>query len=171
MSTKKVFLKGVNWALAAIITMLGFAGCNKIGVDEYGTPHADFTVKGAVVDKVTGKPIKGIRVGYSPHFRVVPMYGVIPTPYQPKAHVLTNDKGEFVLRDKFYTSEFYLMDNAPTLFVSVEDIDGALNGWYGSEYLQVDFSKAPLSGKPKGWYEGEYTVTKNIELTPVEVEK
>jgi len=169
MEIKKAFLKGINWALAAVIAMLGFAGCDKIGVDEYGSPHANYTVKGAVVDKVTGKPIKGIRVGYSPASWGALMYGVPPIPFSPKMHVMTNDKGEFALKDRFYISEIKLINNIPTLTVYVRDIDGELNGWYESEDLQVDFSKATLSGKPKSWYDGEYTVTRNIELTPVEV--
>jgi len=171
MSTKKAFFKGVNWALAAIIAMLGFAGCDKIAAEEYGVPHADYTVKGAVIDKATGKPIKGIRVGYSPYFYVTPEYGVRQTPYQPKSHVLTNDKGEFVLKDNFTRGGLQVIDNVLVFPVFVEDIDGALNGLYESELLQVDFSKATKSGKPKSWYEGEYTVTQNIELTPAEVEK
>ncbi|MCL2727015.1 MAG: radical SAM-associated putative lipoprotein [Bacteroidales bacterium] len=168
MNTKKVLFKGANWVLAAIITMLGFAGCNKMGVEEYGVPHADYTVKGAVVDKVTGKPIKGIRVGYSPEYWVVPAYGVIPTPFLPKTHVLTNEKGEFALKEIFSMGTLQIVNNVPTLPVYVEDIDGELNGLYESQLLQIDFSKATLTGKPGSWYEGEYIVTRNIELTPVE---
>ena len=168
MSIKKAFLKGVNWALAAIITLLGFAGCDKIGVEEYGTPHADYTVKGVVVDKTTQKPVTGIRVGYSPDSWPMLMYGVLPTPYQPKKHVLTNDKGEFILKDDFSIGQILMIDNVPTLPVYIEDIDGEKNGLFERQYVEVDFSKASLGGKQNSWYTGEYVVNQNIELTPVE---
>ena len=160
MKINQVFITGVNWALAGIISMLGFSGCDKIGTEEYGTPHADYTVKGAVVDKVTGKPIEGIRVGlgHIPYLGPMPMYGTLPTPYQPKVHVLTDLKGEFKLTDRFNAVQ--------TLSVFVDDIDGEENGLFQSEYLQVDFSNAVQSGKPKGWYEGEYTVNVNVDLSP-----
>jgi len=164
---RRAFIKRMNWVLASIIGMLGFAGCkksNEVGTEEYGTPHADYTVKGAVVNKATGKPIEGIRVGYGCEscVVVVPAYGVIPTPYVLKSHITTNAKGEFKLTDSFFPGEFQ------TLPVYVEDIDGEKNGLFQSEILQVDFSKAEHSGKPKGWYGGEYTVTVNVELTEIE---
>ena len=167
---RRTFIKGMNRALAGVIAMLGFAGCEKFGVDEYGTPHADYTVKGAVVSKATGKPLEGIRVGYSgtPEFWIVPMYGVIPTPYVPKAHVITNAKGEFKLTDRFHAGESQIIGNNGMLPVYVEDVDGEKNGLFHSECLQVDFSKAEHSGKSKSWYEGEYTVNLNVELTEVE---
>ena len=167
MKTNKAFIKGINWVLAAIISMLGFAGCDSIGADEYGTPYADYTIKGVVVNKATGKPIAGIRVRYEPESRVYPMYGTVPAPYTPKAHVLTNSKGEFKLTDNVCTGEYRMIDGVLMLRVSVEDIDGEENGLFQSEYLQVDFSKAEHSGKPKSLYNGEYTVNINVELTEI----
>ena len=164
---RRDFIKKMNWGLAGIIGMLGFSSCErgeKEVVCEYGTPHADYTVKGSVVNKATGKPIEGIRVGYGCNSCPVPEYGVIPTPYIPKSHVLTNSKGEFKLTDSFFPVKDL------TLPVSVEDVDGEKNGSFQSEILQVDFSKAEHSGKPKSWYEGEYTVTVNVELTEINVE-
>ena len=165
-TNRREFIKKMNWGLAGIISMLGFAGCDKSSepVDEYGTPHADFTVKGAVVNKANGTPIKGIRVGYICAFCPVPEYGVIPTPYQLKSHVLTDAKGEFKLTDRFDIGE----GGIP---VYVEDIDGEENGSFQPEYLQVDFTNAERSGKPKSWYKGEYTVNLNVELTEIEINK
>jgi len=51
---RRTFLKRMNWTLAGIIGLLGFAGCEK----ESGT---NYTVKGEVVNKEDGKPIAGIR--------------------------------------------------------------------------------------------------------------
>ena len=171
MKTNRAIIRGINWILASIISMLGFVGCGKIGAEEYGTPHADYTIKGAVVDKTTGKPIKGIRVGYSPKYWAVAEYGVLPTPYEPKVHVLTDAKGEFKLTDRFYVGEYQVENGNPILNVSVEDIDGVDNGLFQSEYIQVDFSDAEHSGKSKSWYSGEYSLNVNVELTGIEDEE
>jgi len=159
---RRTFLKRMNWALASGIGMLGFVGC-----EEYDSPYADYTVKGEVVNKATGKPIEGIQVGYYSHLGPYPMYGPPPAIYKSKASVLTNAKGEFKLTDRFYAGESYTFDNNRTLPVHVQDVDGGKNGLFQSEVLQVDFSKAKHSGKSKGWYNGEYTVNVNVELTEI----
>ena len=150
-TNRREFIKKMNWGLAGIISMLGFGGCDIIGAKEYGTLHADYTVKGTVVNKATGKPIKGIRVGYSCEFCGAYMYGVLPTPYKPKAYVLTDAKGEFKLTDRFDIGE----GGIP---VYVEDIDGEENGSFQNEYLQVDMS-------------GRKTATITVEMTEIEINK
>jgi len=148
---RRVFLKRMNWALAGIIGLLGFAGCKK----ESG---ANYTINGDVVNKATGKPIVGIRVGYSSSGfwnGVVPMYGTLPTLYEQKAHVTTDEKGEFVLTDHFYTGESHILDHNRMLHIIIEDIDGKKNGLFQTEYFQVDFPK------------GKFTVNLNVELTEI----
>ena len=158
-TTRRAFLKKINWALVGIIGLLGFVGCDKKILYEYGTPHADYTVKGTVVNKATKKPIEGIQVGYDSGFKY--MYGTPPVHYEPKTHVLTNAKGEFKLTERNWSGE-------PPSFVFVEDTDGEKNGSFQSEALQVNFKDAVHSGKPKSWYHGEYTVTVNVELSEKE---
>ena len=165
---RRTFIKRMNWALAGAMGILGFTGCEKETPVEYGTPHADFTVKGSVINKATGKPIKGIRVGYDSGYQIGVMYGPPPAPYKPKAHVLTDAKGEFKLTDQFFIGEYLTEDGKSKLPVFVEDIDGTENGLFQPENLQVDFSNAEHSGKPKSWYGGEYTVTMKVELTEIE---
>jgi putative lipoprotein (rSAM/lipoprotein system) len=162
--SRRTFIKRINLALAGVIGMLGFAGCEGWQQVEYGTPLADFTVKGSVVNKATGKPVKGIRVGYDSVTQVIALYGVIPTPYQPKKHVLSDAKGEFKFTESAFDSKNLIIP------IYVEDIDGEENGSFQPEYLQVDFSNAEHSGKPKNWYGGEYTVTMKVELTEIENE-
>jgi len=165
---RRAFLKQINWVLAGILGMLGFAGCDIVGgKEEYGTPYADYTVKGAVVNKATGKPIAGIRVGYDSVYWTAPAYGVIPTPYnyKPKAHVMANSKGEFKLTERSYNLQ---EGTNGKILVFVDDIDGKKNGLFQSETLLVDFGNAKRSGKQKNWYHGEYTVNVNVELTEIE---
>ena len=169
MKINRAFIRGANWALAGLIGLLGFTNCeNKENLVEYGTPNADYTVKGKVVNKSTGKAIEGIRVAYNPEVYVGTMYGVPPAPYKPKNYVITNAKGEYKLTEKLSISEIQYIGNFPLLPVYVEDIDGEKNGLFQSETLQVDFKSAEKTGKPKGWYDGEFTVTLNVELTEIE---
>ena len=159
---RRAFIKRMNWSLAGSIAMLGFAGCDIIGAEKYGCPHTNYnvyTVKGAVVDKATRKSIAGIRVGYICVSCPVPEYGVMPTPFVPKSHVMTNAKGEFVLTDRFTDDEVQMIDNKRTLPVFVQDIDGEENGLYQSEFLWVEFPK------------GKNTVTvDDVELTEIIVD-
>ena len=180
MKINRVIINGINLALAGILSLLGFVGCQKNApLDEYGSPHADYTVKGTVVNKATGKPIEGIRVGYDPINWAIAMYGVIATIFQPKSkvletndvksgetygerqHVLTDAKGEFKLTDPLF------QEKNKAIPVYVQDIDGEENGLFQSDTLEVDFSKAVQTGKPDGWYEGEFTVTVNVELNEI----
>ena len=169
MKIKKGFIKGFNLVLAGLISLLGFVGCEKnvsenATAPEYGTPNADYTVKGTVVNKATGKPIKGIRVGYIPVVQPEPEYGVIATSFELKSQVivLTNDDGEFELTNNF------IPEKNLTLPVYVDDIDGEENGFFQSEEFEVDFSEAEQTGKPNSWYKGEFTLTVDFELTEIE---
>jgi len=146
MKINRAFIKWTNWVLAGILSMLGFIGCDKMNrTEEYGTPHADYTVKGTVVEKATGKPIAGIRVGYDSGFQATFLYGVPPTPFVPKSSVLTDAKGEFKLSDTFFPTNSQIP-------VYVEDIDGPENGLFQSDTLQISFSEADRTKK------ADYTV-------------
>jgi putative lipoprotein (rSAM/lipoprotein system) len=158
------FIKGTNWALAGILTLLGFSRCgDKYGPDEYGTPWANYTIKGAVVDKATGKPIEGIQVNIVTNDEPMVMYGPPWTGYSPKEAVkpedwttLTNAKGEFELSN---TPEWGQIP------VAVTDIDGEKNGSFVPDTLAVDYENAKQTEKGQGWYRGEYTKTIKVELT------
>ncbi|MCL1933909.1 MAG: radical SAM-associated putative lipoprotein [Candidatus Azobacteroides sp.] len=163
MKINRAFIKGTNWALAGLISLLGFTGC-KDNLEEYGSPSADYTVKGAVVNKTTGKPVGGIgiHIGYPGQ---TTMYGTPSTTYESKTYVTTDAKGEF----KITTSFFYTPNQ--TLSIYADDIDGEENGLFQSEVIQADFSNAEQSKKPNGWYQGEYTVTLGkVELTEIKEE-
>ena len=127
---RRTFIKQMNGVLAGVIAMLGFAGCEK----ESG---ANYTVRGVVVNKEGGNPIKGIRVGYV-GTTMFQMYGTIPTHFASKSRVMTNARGEFVLTDRFTDDEFRMIDNNRTLSVFVDDIE---NSRYQTEFLHVEFPK------------------------------
>lgn len=158
MKINRAFIKGTNWALAGLLSILGFNNCDFEPRVEYGTPNADYTVKGSVVDKATQKPVKGIRVGYGSLFQVE--YGVIPTDYRYLSAADTTDvNGEYEL-----SGNTFPINENETLPVYVNDIDGAENGLYRDTVLQVDFEDAEQKKKSKGWYKGEFVKTIKIEL-------
>lgn len=160
MAIKKSFIRGINVILAALLVLLGFSNCEpKL---EYGVPNADYTIKGTIVDKANSKPIEGIRIGFARSYPgPVTMYGVIPQPYRNFSADTTDVLGQYKLSDHFAIGE--IQDNM--LPVYVQDIDGAENGLYNDTVLNIDFENAKRTGKTKNWYDGEYTVDVNIELT------
>ncbi|MDR0561027.1 MAG: radical SAM-associated putative lipoprotein [Prevotellaceae bacterium] len=152
--THNFLYKIINRTLAGLVTLLGFSNCDRIESPvEYGSPHVDYTVKGKVTDKFTGNPVEGIRVGYSP----VRNSDTASWGYMSKIFTLTDANGEFKITE---SNDF----NPSTVPVYVEDIDGEANGSYTSDTLSIDFKNAPQTGKPAGWYKGEYTATVHVEL-------
>jgi len=162
MKINRAFIKGANWALAGLISLLGFSGCKKNVLEEYGVLNADYTVKGSVVNKADGQPIEGIRVGYITAFEPITMDSVISAQYNPKVSVATDAKGEFEI-----TKNTYPIFSDQTISVYVEDIDGEKNGLFQSDTLQVSFSDAQQTKRSNKGYDGEFTVTVNVELNEI----
>lgn len=145
MNMKKSLTPGINTLLAALLTLLGFSNCAEPLV-EYGVPNADYTIKGTVVDKTNAKPVKGIRIGFSPGFsEPILMYGVMPQPYRSIKADTTDMSGAYKLSDNFSAGE--IQDNIVPVYV--QDIDGAENGLYNDTILNVDFENANHTGKEK----------------------
>lgn len=159
MKIERTFIRITNWILSGLLILLGFSSCD--APMEYGTPNADYTLKGKVVDKADAKAIKGIRVGFNRYPGPMVMYGVAPSPYfRLLAADTTNAEGEYKFTEKFYIDEV----STDSVQVFVQDIDGTENGSYRDTVLYVDFEDAEQSGKAKNWYSGELTVEKTIEL-------
>ena len=163
---KNLLIKSTNWILAGIIGLFGFAGCSTDDYPvEYGTPSADYTVKGAVVNEATGEPIPGIRVGYYPQEWDEDVFGPQPQYWEYTAHVVTSTNGEFTL-----TTMMFPLGSDKIVPVYVEDIDGEENGSFGAKMVDVDFTDAVHSGNPGNWYSGMYTVTTTIQLAEVQID-
>lgn len=163
MAFRKSLTRGINTLLAALLTLLGFSNCSSEPLVEYGVPNADYTIKGTVVDKTNAKPVKGIRIGFSPGFsEPILMYGVMPQPYRSIKADTTDMSGAYKLSDNFSAGE--IQDNIVPVYV--QDIDGAENGLYNDTILNVDFENANHTGKKRNWYDGEFSVDVNIKLTP-----
>ncbi|MDR2138210.1 MAG: radical SAM-associated putative lipoprotein [Tannerella sp.] len=157
-------IRNANRILAGILALLGFGGCEKkeVAVPEYGTPRADYTVKGVVVNRATGRPVKNIRVSYTALEQTIVEYGVPPVTYSgdgPFADDVTGSDGTFKITQTMFAVP------ANPVPVYVEDTDGEANGLFEPDSLTVDFRDAGRSGERDGWYDGEYTVDVKVELT------
>jgi putative lipoprotein (rSAM/lipoprotein system) len=150
------FSKGINTVLVVLLGVFGFTGCELIQTNrmEYGTPTADFKVKGAVVNAVDKKPVEGIQVKIIDKYTDVDGKEYIT--FQSKS--ITDAQGNFEIYEK----------NAfayGTLTARVSDIE---NGLFEDKDIEFDFKDAEKTKSGKGWYSGELTKTLNVELTPKE---
>lgn len=159
MKIKNNLIRLTNIFLATLLALFGFSNCEDARV-EYGVPNADYNVKGKVVDKVNSKPIKGIRVAFYLYPQAVTMYGILPAPYRTYKTVTTDATGNYDLTDNFSIGEI----QNDTLPVYVQDVDGTENGLYKDTLIYVGFKDAVKSGKTSSWYDGKYSVEKNIDL-------
>ena len=134
---KKSFARLTAAIGPALLTMLGFSGCEDVnGRCEYGTPNCDFKVDLTVVDE-NGKGIKGIRV--------------VPS------ERLTYDK------DTLYTDEtgkavgnYDQVRPCDEVKFYFDDVDGDANGSFKRDSLTVTAEK--LKEGSGNWYEGEFAL-------------
>lgn len=147
-----LFLISTNKLLAGLLTLLGFslAACDKIGADEYGCPHADYEIKGKVVN-TKGSAIPGIQV-------------IIPDPfgneeYTHRDTLITNNSGEFNI-NPMITS----FGEDITFKITTKDIDGTDNGGVFLEKItDVAFKKEDLKGGDGNWNYG--SARKEVTIT------
>lgn len=117
--------------------MLGLTavGCEIVPTAEYGSPYADFEVKGKVLSSDLQQPIYGIKV------TVKSMYGF------EDVTVTTDQEGRFELLGTFFPSS--------SLTLEATDTDGDENGGrFAPSVIIVPLEKGSDTGD--GWYEGEY---------------
>ena len=138
-----------------VVLLLGCAGiltsCDQY-VDEYGMPHADFELKGAVTSKATAQPIQNIRV-------VRPYFPGLELGYTPGDTVYTDKDGKYAFAFGGWLEKYQL---------KFEDIDGEENGGlFQPIEIEGKFTQADQVEKVKGWYEGKFVKTENVTLEPV----
>lgn len=138
--------------LYLLLGILGFTACGEGGagggmVCEYGTPTADFTVKGKVTD-ADGKPIKGIEISSKGLSSFIDGSGL---------SAVTAEDGAFV------TNKIKEFGVGGTLVFT--DTDGEANG---GEFVTLEKQISTLPQKQikdgERWYRGEYEVTADVKL-------
>jgi len=138
---KKKWLAFSNRLLSGALVLLGFASCE--GGDtpcEYGTPHADYEIKGKVQNE-EGQPMKGMRVivteNPSPTGETYP--GQCDTLY-------TGDAGEYLFEEDYaVTNKYRVVCEDPNGVYKADSVDVNMKpehgkGWYmGSDSKEIDF--------------------------------
>lgn len=135
-----------NAVLAALLSMLGYGCSSSDEPVEYGTPHADYIIKGQVTDEA-GNPIQGINVK------------------APYGSYLSSQFAQIVETDaagKFTLKEFSSQKGHEIVF---EDVDGEANGGlFKSETIHVETLPKTQTEKGSGWYRGKFDVQADVKL-------
>ena len=151
---KRKLIKGTNWALAGLMSLLGFncSGCGSVGpATEYGSPHAEYKVMG-VIKNEKGEALNGIRI-MVPEILINDANGnenlmlVNDTVY-------TDEQGQF----SYKQTQYFPLDNVQ-MKLEVEDPTDTFEATSDS----VQFNRSELSGG-KGWFYGTSSKIKDFIL-------
>ena len=145
---KSALEKSWKWLLGALMSILGFSGCEEIGIIrcEYGQPHADFKLIGDVKDS-KGKGIEGIRVVFRPVENEEETW--------ENDTLYTDAKGHFE-RERL---KHDWPDNAQKASIKFEDVDGSEHGSFKTKILGSSDLTVEQAKKGDGnWYCGVYTI-------------
>ena len=140
---REQWLKISNRLLSGTMVLLGFSACDPSRMaDEYGTPYADYEIKGRITDQA-GTELAGMRVISKT------LIGSRPNDPYLNDTLATDTKGSFLFDKKGETSEgrYRLVCEDP-------------NGVYKSDSTEIKMQ--PEGGK--GWYKGHDSKEVNIEL-------
>jgi putative lipoprotein (rSAM/lipoprotein system) len=142
--TRRSLIKGANWILSGILSLLGFSGCEDDSETpaEYGTPYATFSFQGTVADKA-GNPVQDIKI------EVKGSTG--------SALTITNEAGHYFTKfTEFPTAEFQMI---------VSDIDGEANGSFRNDTIPVVIGKDDYYEAGSGnWNAGSAHKEVNVTL-------
>lgn len=158
---KRYILNFSKWLFGLLgISMTGCSvnSCETIKC-EYGVPHAEFEVKGKVIDADSKQAVKGVCVTlhesvYNPDTEEI-------TPHKwPIDSTVVNTNGEFELRSDGFPQDI--------MFVRVKDLDPQNDGKYIEKNVQVALKQT--EDAPGTWNQGIYSADIIIELTRSESE-
>ena len=145
---KNLFLKPFDKIILSLLAILGFTQCEV--AYEYGTPSADFIIKGTITDSISSTPIPNIRIirGDSTSYSY-PLFDTIYTD----------------VNGKYQTTAGAFPVESPTFHLKIDDIDGAQNvGYFQRKTVEVVFTSSDLIEKKSGWYAWKAQKTVYIKL-------
>ena len=152
------FNRWYNAVLTALLSVLGF-GCSTDEPEEYGTilmeygtPYADYIIKGSVTNEA-GQPVRGIKTSLKSVFDNENEHYVLGLD-----SVETDVSGNYQLK--------YVGTQDRSLRLIVEDVDGVANGGeFLSDTLKIDFDKAVQTKQSdEFWYDGAYEISQDVKL-------
>jgi len=124
---------------------------------EYGTPHADYEIKGTVTDSITASPIQNARIIITQNHSYL-NGGQTLIHINTLAIKQTDSAGKYdILVGSFPLEEVSFQ-------LKVDDTDGSVNGGeFVSQAKEVLFLRSELTGG-KSWYSGKAAKTIDIKL-------
>lgn len=136
------------------MAILGFTNACNDGpgggmVAAYGTPHADYVVKGNISSAKDNSAIKGIRVIAQ---------GVTSYGYNHTDTVTSDAIGN-------YSAKITEM-SISQIKLNLTDIDGSVNGSFQSLDTLVTYTNPKFTGGDGSWYEGKTEQVLNIKMKP-----
>ena len=143
-------LRKINCLLTGLLAIIGFS-CGENGEIpcEYGSPHANFQIKGKVTD-MKGEPIPDLQVRINPSGESHPQGWLHTNTLQ------TDTNGDFI----FSKTDFPFMEYR----LIIEDIDWDKNkAIYASDTITVTFDSNDFSGG-EGWSLGSASKEIQIQL-------
>ncbi len=154
---KSKCLKTYNALIVFLLSLLGFASSCDIqgGKAMYGTPSADFIVKGKV-ENTLNKPIAGIKVEMSK--MVDTGAEELSVPLDSILSVVSTGIYEVTASDQFPKEQIFN--------VKFTDVDGLLNGEYESLDTTVVFQNPKFTNGTDAWYQGQTEKEVDVKLKP-----
>jgi putative lipoprotein (rSAM/lipoprotein system) len=150
------FLKSTNALIVLLISILGFStSCKEEDQARmYGSPHADFIIKGNIVSAADNNPIPDIIV----EMRIVQKIVGEQDYIRLAGTGFSGDNGDYRVKDN---SGYNL-----TYQLKYTDTDGALNGQYETLDTTIVFKDPIFTGGDGQWYSGYVEKEVDIKLKP-----
>jgi putative lipoprotein (rSAM/lipoprotein system) len=148
------FYRWYNGLLASLLAFLGYGCSSEDPIDmygtpvEYGAPTVEFQLKGNVTDE-NGKAVQGIKVKVQEHN------------WLNIDSVKTDVNGKFHI--PFTISAFNEKDLNRCKLI-VEDTDGAENGEFKNDTINLNGAEAKKIKDGEGWFNGAYEVNVDVKL-------
>lgn len=148
------FYRWYNGLLASLLAFLGYGCSLEDPIDmygtpvEYGAPTVEFQLKGNVTDE-DGKAVQGIKVKVQEHnwLNIDSVKTDVNGKYQlPIRITASNEKGLKYCR------------------LTVEDTDGAENGEFKNDTINLNGAEAKKIKDGEGWFNGAYEVNVDVKL-------
>ena len=148
---RKRVLRTSNKILAFLLAILGFASACKdeVMVAAYGSPHADFVIKGNIVSAKDNTKLTGIRV-------IAKVSGYAYNCDTIKTDATGN-----------YSTKVSSFPDTKVKF-NLTDIDGVANGSFEPLDTLVTFTNAKFTGGDGHWYSGSTEKVLNLKMKPKE---
>jgi len=155
---KNKFLRSYNALIVSLISFLGFASsCDPIGGGKamYGTPTAEFVVKGKVGTDINS-PVAGIKVEMNMEI----------TNGTEKVSYLLNSTSSAESTGAYKVTGGGQSPGNQTFKIKFTDVDGALNGEFETLDTTIVFKDPKFVNGDGSWYVGQTEKEVNVKLKP-----